>query len=82
VDTKNLNKLKKIIKFCQENGIKRVKMADFEIELAESSTPAKPLKIDSSDIIPKKQTLIPTEQDFLFFSVDGYPIEDENLPKN
>jgi hypothetical protein len=48
----NTKEMQKIVKFCQKNGIKRLKTADFEIEFAHAQAlQKKPRRGDEQPIV-------------------------------
>jgi hypothetical protein len=79
MDAKDIAKLKKIIKICQENRLKRVKLGEFEVEF---DGHALPKKLDATGIVPPKEQILPTSDDLLFWSVGGVPVPDDEAKAN
>lgn len=85
-----LQEIKKIIKLCKQNGVSRIKIADFEVEIDLSVTSdnrvgVRAKKEDESlqDLIPKVDlTQMPTDEEMLFAAVDGIVHEDISSGEN
>lgn len=79
MDPKNVQDLKKIISFCRKNGITRVKMDGFEIELHPTALYPESdyKKKKASEESPQTDALLETEkyseEDLLFWSSAGIP---------
>lgn len=69
-----VTELKKLIKFCRENGLSELKYGDFEVKLSPASHfPGERTASDDTPSIPKDQLI--SEEDVLFYSVAGLPPE-------
>lgn len=71
MDLPKVEELKKIIKFCRENGINSLKHGEFEVTLSASAHfPEKPKKDDGSPSSPVDQKL--QNDAILFWSADPF----------
>lgn len=71
--------MQKIVKFCQKNGIKRFKTADFEIEfLSDFSPKPKPLRSGQERPIvvlgSEEGERMPTDDEMLLWSSPAYDV--------
>lgn len=68
----DINDTKKLIKFCEKHGIKRVKLGDFEAEFFETKSE---MKLDPLSLSKTLSDSMPPDSAMLFASSEDLPIE-------